>query len=458
VSATPTRSWRTGLRSRIALVIALLALLTLTTAGWLLLRLSRDLAQQAQREQGVALLQSMAPSAARAIAIDDLARLDDQLFETVREVKPSWTRILYLQAYDASGHSLLRASDGSAEAERAATAVPAAFVLCALEGDEACWHYTSEPEHELLLYVSVPANSGLRWGTLVAAFDVQSLEWHSQQWARNALALIVGLAAVLYLSIWFGLSRVVMAPLGKLTNAALRMGEGDLSARAELARDDELGKLGQIFDGMASRLEAHTTELEQKVAERSAQIHQQNEELERVNERLAGINSQLERLATTDALTGLHNRRYLQQAIDFELARAKRVERPFCLLMLDIDHFKRVNDSYGHQVGDRVLETVADLMVSNLRNTDLRARWGGEEFVALLLDSDLEAGLHTAEKIRAVIANSEFHAGLLQPVRVTISIGVACFPKDGCEERELFAYADAALYRAKNAGRNRVEC
>mgnify|MGYP002640119561 CR=1 FL=1 len=452
-------SWvrRLGLSSRLALVIAALALVALGTASWLLVRLSTNLAMQAQREQGGALLQSLAPSCARALAVNDLARLDDLLAETVLEVRPSWTRILYVEAYDASGRPLLRAGDGGDLARGADRLLDPSFLDCALRTDAACWQHAHDPGGASLLFLSTPANSGLRWGTLVAALDLQAFEGSSQQWARKALAFIVVLAMALYLITWFGLSRMVIAPLSRLAHAAQRMAGGDLGVRVQLERSDELGQLGSVFDSMAERLQAHTAELEHKVAERSARIRRQNEELERVNANLAGINAQLERLATTDALTGLHNRRYLQQALEFEIARGQRAEHPFCLLMMDIDHFKRVNDTYGHAVGDRVLVQVATVLQENLRNIDLRARWGGEEFVALLLDSQRDAGLQTAEKIRAVLEQTEIHAGLDEPVRVTISIGVACSPADGVEEHKLFAHADAALYRAKEGGRNRVE-
>ena len=456
MTAAPSKQ-RVGLRTRLALVIAAAAMAILVVLSWSLIQLSRDLALDTQREQGVALLQSLAPSSARAMAINDLASLDDQLAETVLQVRPSWTRILYIEAYDASGRPLLEASDGSQLARDASNKVDGEFLSCALEGHDACWQYARFGQGSSVLFLSVPATSGLRWGTLVGAFDIHSFEGLSQQWSRKAMAFIVGLAGVVYLLIWFGLSRMVMAPLSRLTHAAQRMEQGDLSARASLERPDELGELGQVFDSMASKLQAHTENLERKVAERSAQIRQQNQELERVNTQLTGINAQLERLATTDALTGLHNRRYLQRSLDFELARAQRAEHPFCLLMMDIDHFKRVNDTWGHAVGDRVLVRVAEILQEKLRTTDLRARWGGEEFVALLLDSDREAGLHTAEKIRAVVEDTPIDAGLDEPVRVTISIGVACFPDDGVEERKLFSHADSALYRAKEGGRNRVE-
>jgi diguanylate cyclase (GGDEF)-like protein len=451
------RRRRLGLRSRLALLIAGMSLAVLVVVSWFLIQLSGNLAAQTQREQGVALLQSLAPSSARSIAVNDLASLDDQLAETVLQVRPSWTEILFIQAYDAAGRSLLRAEDGSELARQADRLVDAAFLDCALNGDDACWQYARSAGGNRLLFVSVPASSGLRWGTLVGGFDVHGIEGLSQRWSRKALAFAIGLAGLAFLCIWFVLSRLVMVPLARLTHAAQRMEQGDLSARAQLEPADELGELGHVFDSMATKLQAHTQDLERKVAERSAQIRQQNNELERVNQQLTGINAQLERLATTDALTGLHNRRYLQRSMDFELVRAQRAEHPFCLLMMDIDHFKKVNDTWGHAVGDQVLVEVARLLQENLRTTDLRARWGGEEFVALLLDSDREAGMHTAEKIRSVIERTAIEAGLDQPVRVTISIGVACFPDDGVEERKLFAHADDALYRAKEGGRNRVE-
>jgi diguanylate cyclase (GGDEF)-like protein len=452
-----SRASSLGLRSRLALAIAVMSLAVLTVLAWRLLELSRDVALRTQQEQGVALLQSLAPSVARSIAVHDLAGLDDQLSETLLQVEPSWSQMLYLVVHDASGERLLRADDGSGLAERASGWTSSTFMDCALSSDDACWQLRREPGEHSVLFVSVPASSGLRWGTLVGAFGLHGFEGSSQEWTQRGLAFIVVVAGAIFLVIWFSISRLVMAPLTRLTQAARRMEEGDLSARAQLERPDELGTLGTALDSMASRIQAHTEQLERKVAERSARIRMQKEELERVNANLAGINTQLERLATTDALTGLHNRRYLQQALAFELARAQRAEHPFCLLMIDIDHFKRVNDTWGHGVGDAVLVALASLLGDKLRTTDLRARWGGEEFVALLLDSDRAAGLHAAEKLRATVEASEIDAGLEAPVRITISVGVACFPQDGADERGLFERADAALYRAKEGGRNRVE-
>ncbi len=452
------RSHRLGIRSRLALILVTLVLVVLASLIWSTLRLSSELAFQAQREQAAALLQSLAPSSARAMAVNDLAGLDDQLAETVLQVRPSWTSILYIEAYDSQGHQLLRAGDGSALAAHAPLHVEPEFLDCALLQEQACWLRANDGEGESMLFVSVPARSGLRWGTLVGAFDIVSLEGWSQRWSREAAALIAVLAALMYVVVWLGLTHQVMAPLERLTRAVRRMEDGDLGARVALDRRDELGELAQAFDSMAARLQAQTRDLEAKVAERSARIRLQNEELERVNTHLAGINAQLERLATTDALTGLHNRRYLQQSLDFELARAQRASHPFCLLLLDIDHFKRVNDTWGHQVGDKVLVHLAQLLSDRLRATDLRARWGGEEFVALLLDSDRDAALHTAEKLRKAVEDASVDVGLDEPVSITISIGVACFPDHGADEKELFARADAALYRAKDSGRNRVEC
>ena len=457
MSAGAHRLGKLGLSSRLALAITGLALVVLVAVGGLLVELSRNLALQAQREQGVALLQSLAPNLARAVAVDDLAALDDQLAETVLQVQPSWTSILYLEAYDASGSPLVRAVQGGALSNRAHGFMESSFLDCALWSQDACWQYAHGPQGESLLFLSAPAISGLRWGTVVGAFDLNTFEALSQRWSRRGMAFTVVLAGLAYVLVWLGLSRMVIVPLGRLAHAARRLQDGDLSARVAMDRGDELGRLGDAFDNMADQLQAYTTELEHKVAERSARIRMQNQELERVNTNLASINTQLERLATTDPLTGLHNRRHLQQALDFELARGQRAEHPFCLLMIDIDHFKRVNDTWGHAVGDKVLVKVAEVLSENLRSTDLRARWGGEEFVAMLLDSDRDAGLHTAEKIRETVELTELDVGLEETVRVTISIGLACHPQDGVLENKLFGHADAAMYRAKERGRNRVE-
>ncbi|MBN2498643.1 MAG: diguanylate cyclase [Deltaproteobacteria bacterium] len=168
-------------------------------------------------------------------------------------------------------------------------------------------------------------------------------------------------------------------------------------------------------------------------------------------------NARLYELAIRDGLTGLTIRRYFLARLEDELARAKRYGQPICLLMIDIDHFKRVNDSWGHPAGDRVLQSMAARLRGALRSSDLLSRYGGEEMVALLPEQGREQGRLVAEKLRAVVADEPFDLGEGNLQTVTISLGVAAFPADASGGPDLVARADQALYAAKQAGRNRVE-
>jgi two-component system cell cycle response regulator len=169
-------------------------------------------------------------------------------------------------------------------------------------------------------------------------------------------------------------------------------------------------------------------------------------------------NARLEQLAQTDPLTQLLNRRALTERITAEMERALRYDSALSLLMVDLDHFKNVNDTYGHLVGDDVLRDLAQLLNGTIRGSDVVARYGGEEFLVLLPESD-EAGAETfADRIRVAVEQHEFGVRAGQPsLKLTASIGVATFPAARIESVEdLLARADAALYRAKADGRNKV--
>jgi diguanylate cyclase (GGDEF)-like protein/PAS domain S-box-containing protein len=159
--------------------------------------------------------------------------------------------------------------------------------------------------------------------------------------------------------------------------------------------------------------------------------------------------------ATRDALTGLFNRRYIQETLPRELARAGRERSPVSLVMLDLDHFKRLNDAYGHPAGDLLLQRLSQILTENTRRGDIVARYGGEEFLVALMDSTPDAARKRAEQGRTEFAACAvpYEGHLLQ---TTVSAGLASFPGDGASLDELVRKADAALYQAKAAGRNRV--
>ncbi len=169
---------------------------------------------------------------------------------------------------------------------------------------------------------------------------------------------------------------------------------------------------------------------------------------------------EIRRLVTHDDLTGLHSSRSFFSELRREAARSSAEKRQFCVLMLDVDHFKSVNDTYGHLTGSHTLEEIGGCITENLRTGDVAARFGGEEFAAFLLDAELAQGLVAAERIRTSIEEAQFsvirHGKAVETHQVTISIGVASFPDDSKDPIELVEMADSALYRAKRSGRNRV--
>lgn len=176
-----------------------------------------------------------------------------------------------------------------------------------------------------------------------------------------------------------------------------------------------------------------------------------------LQKRLLDSNRRLELLSVTDGLTKLHNHRYFQDELARKYDESERYERPLSMAMIDIDFFKKVNDTYGHAVGDDVLKAVARLYETSVRSTDLVARYGGEEFAVMMPETDLDDALITAEKIRSLLEESRIdtQAGSLA---ITVSIGVASVPRSRVHSaKELIIAADKALYRAKRAGRNQVQ-
>lgn len=170
-------------------------------------------------------------------------------------------------------------------------------------------------------------------------------------------------------------------------------------------------------------------------------------------------NEGLLRFAFTDYLTGLRTRGYFEQQLELEFKRAERKQQKFALLMIDIDHFKVLNDTFGHHVGDQLLRDVTSILMKDMREVDTVARYGGEEFVIILPETTETGAAFVAQRLRRAVDQAKFFAGSPHSVQhLTISIGVAVYDTDAQFKRDLIEFADAALYAAKHAGRNRVMC
>ena len=237
------------------------------------------------------------------------------------------------------------------------------------------------------------------------------------------LTIIAILLSIVAIAAFF-LSYSILSPLQKLIDGAIRVANGDLNVKLPIKQRDELGVTISVFNDMVVRL--------QKTHE------------------------QLEKLATVDSLTGLYNRKYLMESLALHVKRFTRHQTHFSILMADLDHFKKVNDRYGHLAGDAVLVKIAEVFNETLRSIDTAGRYGGEEFLIILENTREQEAWQTAERIRQAVEKSSVTMDG-EVIKVTISIGIATSSnKVKMNNGQLIGLADKALYEAKQNGRNRA--
>ena len=311
------------------------------------------------------------------------------------------------------GALIVDSRGGSAGREKRSLSPDAANRLIAAEGSIV--EYRSFGGVEVLGSAQRLAQAG--W---LAAADMPASDAYAQaNRLRNLALAVIGGLLVITTIVAYWLAALIARPLVRLTSAAAKVSGGDLSVTLPAGRGGEVGYLTRVFNTMVENLRKNREELE--------------------------------RLSTTDALTGLGNRRHLMNLLAQEIERARRASRPFSILMLDVDHFKQYNDTHGHQAGDDVLAQVAAVLRDSIRPYDSAARYGGEEFLVILSGAGLDPARECAERIRAQVRALSFPGGPL-----SVSIGVAEYPSHGETADAVIGQADAALYEAKRAGRNRV--
>lgn len=259
--------------------------------------------------------------------------------------------------------------------------------------------------------------------------------------------LIISILIILIVSAW--MFYMLGVPLNRITKHIRRITDGDLDVGdIDVGnRKDELGQLSNAFNTMhdtikrqIKELNAHREILEQEVKERTKDLELANKKLELISK--------------TDELTGLPNRREMNETIANEMGRSARTHKPFCFIFIDIDHFKNINDTYGHACGDVILKSVAQTIRGLLRKYDVFARYGGEEFLTLLPETDLAGAAVVAERFRKQIEKMTVRYADFT-IKITITLGVARFDDRLGADRSI-QMADKALYQGKEGGRNRV--
>lgn len=257
----------------------------------------------------------------------------------------------------------------------------------------------------------------------------------------NQVYIYMAEGFIILLSVGIGvfLSIYIARPVERLKKHTEKVAEGDFEEPPKAGGWYEISELSDHFSSMMRAIKELNTGL--------------NETVERRTEELKEANEQLQKVAVLDPLTELYNRRFFNARLEEEISRAARYDHPMVVAILDIDHFKKVNDTYGHKAGDDVLVKVSAFMKSTLRKSDILARLGGEEFCMILPETDLRSAKVFLERLREAIACMTFE-GRDRTYSVTCSIGTASLDKDEATPGDIMQKADQALYLAKDRGRN----
>lgn len=310
----------------------------------------------------------------------------------------------------------------------------------------------SDGEHYLTAASAVPARhpaTDLGWTVVTRQPLGQALA--DARAARWTAALGGALTAALVTLLAWRVTGHLTRPLHRIAVAARELRAGRLDTPMPVVHSPrEVQELSQALAEMTASLVSHERELESANRELEQRVAERTSELTRVTESLRLANVRLERLAHRDPLTGLPNRRSLTDTLHAEVRRHRRSGQALTLALADVDHFKRVNDTHGHATGDAVLRAVAQALVGGCRVTDLVGRFGGEEFLLLMPETDLSGARVACEKLRARVQ------AMTGPVPVTMSFGVVSPAQYFSTMEEALNAADQALYRAKAEGRNRV--
>lgn len=278
-------------------------------------------------------------------------------------------------------------------------------------------------------------------GYAVIELSMAGLQQRRQEMLGRVLAITFGsLALAALLSAFIAAS--VTRPISHISQVVARIEHGDVGARTEAARAGVLAPLAAGINEMAARVALTEDQLRLQITIATEELRRQKEAAERA--------------ARIDTLTGVANRRAFSEIAEAEVQRALRYGTPLSLVLVDLDHFKLVNDSYGHQTGDAVLASFAHTVTSVVREVDIVGRWGGEEFVVLLPGTGSAEAVQAAERMRQAVAECRLKSQGRQ-ITYTASFGVAEFNPTELSFQGFVARADAALYRAKDRGRNRVE-
>jgi diguanylate cyclase (GGDEF)-like protein len=398
-------------RLKLIIAISLLVFASQLTTAYIIIRQSEESLHEKAHIRGEELSRNLAEFSSLAIVSRNLASIHEQIQTAMKD-----SNVRHVVVVDPGQKVLVSDDLSEVDSTYPPEHIKKFYFNEKLDRNP---HYIDK-NGETIAEITVPITlaDNLLGHVIVGYSHTEIVQKISSLNKKTLITLLVGFAGAFLLTIF--LTSMITRPLMQLEKTALKISMGNFEIdKPESNSNDEFNLLSQTMYSMARRLEE---------------------------------------LVYNDPLTGLYNRQLLNIRLSEELARSRRHVRPLALLLVDIDHFKRINDTYGHLVGDEMLVAITSLIAKQIREVDCLARFGGEEFIILAPDmTETNARQQLAERIRSAVANEQFNiAPAKQSLHVTISVGLALYPTDAKNERELIAAADQALYAAKYSGRNQV--
>ncbi len=425
-----------GLQWKAILLLTFIVISVAVIGGWFYFSAARDVLRGSDLERAARLSDSLGVAAGHALTEGDRSTLISLTRDVIRN-----ERLQYVALLGANGEVLGEARrDGGTWAGLVNLPVSVSS--------------TRQATDDLLVLArpvvmgNIPGHPDRLVGAIRLVMDTRATtaKIARVQHRMSLIAAVVVLCALplAYVLIW----RTLVKPVGQLAYAARRLGDGDFSARSGIHGNDEIGDLAYAFDTMAGDVTTMRDELirtnamlEQKVAERTEQLQESV--------------SKMKTMAETDHLTGLANRRRFGELLGRYFAEAMRYGFDLTCCMCDLDHYKELNDTLGHQCGDEILVISADVIREALRSSDIAARYGGDEFVLLLPHTSVDRGMSVAQRIRREMITAGNVSGHVRPV--TMSIGIASISANNADSADaLVAMADRALYEAKARGKDQI--
>lgn len=417
--------FKLGVRQKVLLVLMFVLLTALTVSGWFALQEEKKSILKEVKQRGTDISRFVSKSLVYSVVGYDYHTIDLLLKEIVQSEDVGYSKVVNLKGNTMAEAGILVEND------------PLKMVVFS---------------ENLILDDEIV-------GLLTLGFSTTKT---MQRLETQKFALIKREAFIILL-IAFGefiaLSFIIIKPVSTISKS-LHEGEDENGlawGTIPITSNDEFGELAKKFNDLSYNLNIANSELQSRVDYADNELIKTNNILLERSRELLELNEEFKKLSITDSLTGLFNRRYFEEVLADEMEVTKRHRDTNSLLVIDIDHFKSVNDNYGHMHGDNVIKMIACVMKGRLRETDVLCRIGGEEFVAICRRADKGAAIELAEDIRKTIEGQVTNTGK-DSIKVTISIGVATVTVDNVDTHaeNIFKFADIALYHSKDNGRNRV--